>query len=200
VSPHVEWFGRLGLLLVVLAAFAAVDVLRNGKRATRPREYAFLLIVAVAFGILGIAVDQIDVRISPEFFTIGKGLDPDRLDVEVVALGFRAGFTAGTVIAGVALIANGSRPGSLPLASLARRLLAPVAAALVLAPVGAAIAHAFDPFGTRAEFSHFNMSRGAAERAALVQGIHLGLYAGMLAGLIGVVASLVMRRQRTSVG
>src|SRR6516164_3689375 len=66
---------RVAIGAGIFAALAAVDLWRNGRRATRWREYLFLIAavaLAMAYGLIN---DFVASGISWEYFYYGKGLD-----------------------------------------------------------------------------------------------------------------------------
>jgi hypothetical protein len=83
-----------------------------------------LFAAGLAGGALGAAGDLVTSAISPEYFTLLKGIPAGPgFRESVLALGFQAGFTAGAIAAGLLLIASRPRPA---LPALARgRLVRP---------------------------------------------------------------------------
>ena len=78
--PDPSFGVRLLILLAVLGGIAGVDYWRNRQRATRWREYSFLLACATLGGLFGAAFDQLSVALSPEYFEVGKGIPhPEKL-------------------------------------------------------------------------------------------------------------------------
>src|SRR4051812_7221483 len=65
---------RIALGAAIFGVFAAVDLYRRGRAATRWREYAFLLAVVAIAMAYGVINDQVTSRISWEYFFYGKGL------------------------------------------------------------------------------------------------------------------------------
>ena len=187
-----DLLGRLTLLVLLLTASALIDWLHAGERATRWREYAFLLFTATLGGAFGAAVDQVSLAISPEHFTVGKGLGGGAtLRFEVTALGFHAGFLAGAVTAGVRLIANTpwANRRALRYPTLLRLMRWPILAAVILAVPGALWLD-FRP----AEGS----STPSIARMFMVRGLHTGLYLGAAAGLVRAVLEVRRARRRVS--
>lgn len=111
---------RIAIGAAIFAILATVDLVRQGKKATRWREYLFLVAgVALACG-YGIINDQITSRISWEYFYYGKGLadvlgsrippDSKAMALAVVKVGIEATWTAGLIVSVALLIANNPRP------------------------------------------------------------------------------------------
>ncbi len=188
---------RLGILVLLAAAVASIDWWWYRSRATRWREYSFLLAAGLLGGLFGIGNDHVTATISPEYFTMGKGLPPgESFRFQVTLLGFQAGFGAGAVIGMSYLLANsGNRRPNLPIRRLFLLAWLPVVAALVLTPVCSWIAYRFDPLRFTSLFDGI-LSPSEISRFRAVWGIHLGLYAG---GLLGTVLGVLrLRRLRAT--
>lgn len=194
--PDVPFGPRLVALLVVMALGAGADLAARGRAARRPREYAFLLAAGALGAAFALLCDQVTSRLSPEYFVIGKGLDPGPgFARAVVTLSLQAGFVAGVVLGGVLLLSDQPRPDrpTLPLPRLLLRAGWPLLGALLLAPVGALVLPPLDPLGLRRELGP-HLPAGALEGLLRVWGGHAGLYAGGLAGTIA--GALEVRRRR----
>jgi hypothetical protein len=188
---------RLPLLLALMAAVAWIDWRRHGDRATKWREYGFLLAVGLLGGMLGVAIDQITATISPEYFVVGKGIaHDDYFRLNIALFGFQGGLVAGMAIGGMFLIANNPRPDrpSLPTPRLFWLASWPIWIALAAVPFGCFAALRWDPIGLAKELSDV-ISLAAMAQFLAVWGIHLGLYVG---GAVGAVFGVVrVRRLRT---
>ena len=187
--------GRIGLLFVVLATAAAIDRLRN-RDSTRWREYGFLVTFGLLGGAFGILNDLLTIRLSPEYFLHGKGIEAGPgFRTDVLRLGFHAGFLAGAVVAGVLLLANNPRPGrpSLGDARLARFATRPLFAALSIGVATMMLCLIWDPLGYATEFRGLIAEERLSHFRA-VAGFHFGLYAGALLGTVW--AFLGVRRAR----
>jgi hypothetical protein len=189
---------RLIALVTLMAVVAWIDWRRHAEQATRWREYSFLLVAAMLGGIAGVAIDQLTSTISPDYFVLGKGI-PDDADfrLHVVALGFQAGLIVGMVIGGIYLIVNNPRPdrGRLSFIGLLRFGVAPLMAALTVAPVAALVCYNWDPLDLRHELRD-QLSPLQINHFLVVWGVHVGLYLGGAAGtILGVVQ---IRRTRSA--
>lgn len=192
--PAVPFELRLALLLGLLAVAATLERLARGEAATRWREYLVLLAFGLVGCVVGVGVDQVTSRVSPEYFVFGKGLDAGPgLGRAVVRLSLEAGLSAGLVLGALLLVANGS-PGRAPPASLLRLSAWPVLLGLALAPAGALVARLVDPFGLERFLDGLVDDPAARRRFAVVHGAHGGLYLGALAGTIA--AMIRVRRLR----
>jgi hypothetical protein len=110
---------RVGIGSSIFAILAAIDLYRNGRKATRWREYSFLLLavgLAMAYGAIN---DTIASQISWEYFYYGKGISqqlgpavpPDLVALRsaAVEVGLKATWSAGLIIGVALLIANNPR-------------------------------------------------------------------------------------------
>jgi hypothetical protein len=181
---------RLLLLVSLMALIAWLDWRRHSTRATRWREYGFLLAAGLWGGLMGVAIDQFTATLSPEYFLYGKGIPAGQgFRLRVAELGFHAGLLAGVVIGGSYLLANNPKPDrpGLPIRRLFRFALYPILFAIVLSPVGAIAAFCRDPFSYRSQLG--DVLDPPQIRAFLaVWGAHVGIYAGALFGTVwGIV-------------
>lgn len=193
--PDLSFPQRLLILIAVLAVVAALDRWLKGKEATRWREYLFLLCAATAGGLFAAGVDQVSLALSPEYFVVGKGIEPDAdLRWNVTGLGFHAGFLAGAVCGGALLLVNQPKPDrpALPAARMAVAASYVPVYALLGAPVGVLFWMLAGPsLGPDLEGL---MTDGEARLFLLVQGLHMGLYGGALVGAL--LAVRWVRRER----
>ncbi len=189
---------RLLILLVVLFVLGAFDFLRNGKKATRWREYVFLVVCATLGAIIGMSTDAVTPRISPEYFTIGKGVqDGDGFASRVLLLGAHAGFLAGAVAAMCCLVANNPCKGlpAIPYQMLSRLAFIPLASAAIGGLV-AGTSLSLGAAGSVAPLIEVPVGRDQANAFVVAWGIHTGLYTGLFVGVVlGVVR---VRRARKS--
>ncbi len=190
--PDVPFEVRLAVLLGLLVVVAAADRALRGRAATRWREYLVLLAFGLVGCAVGVGVDQITSRVSPEYFVYGKGLDAGPgLDRAILVLSLEAGCSAGLVLGALLLVAN-PEPG--PPWSLVTHIVWPVLLGVALAPLGAAVCGALDPFGLDRLLVGLVEDPAARRGFVLVQGAHTGLYLGALVGTI--LAMLRVRRGR----
>src|SRR5262249_2425290 len=105
---------RITIGVIIFACLAIVDLRRNGRQATRWREYLFLLACVSAGLVYGFVNDQVTCTISPEYFLYGKGLadvigsdaSPMVFRWEAAKIGMKATWSAGLLIGVAMLIAN----------------------------------------------------------------------------------------------
>ncbi|MSR46211.1 MAG: hypothetical protein EXS13_03955 [Planctomycetes bacterium] len=131
-----DWFeGRLGgwldgtqrfefrvlLLVALMVVVAAIDRVRRGAAATRPREYAFVLGLAALGALAGVGFDACTSRIEPAYFIEWKGIAAGPgFDGRVLELGAKAGFGLGLFVAVLLAFAN-TRRHAPPRAATRRR-------------------------------------------------------------------------------
>ncbi len=187
---------RLLALLLFLAMRTGVDLAIHRRGATKWREYAFLLFCGGLGAAFGLAVDQLTVRLSPDYFVLAKGLRAGpELPAQVLELSLHAGCVAGLLLGGVLLIANNPRPG---LAQLGARQLAgyclyPLAAALTVPLLSAPVLFLLDPLDASTLLAD-DLGLAATEAFRWVWGIHAGVYLGAVLGAIA--ACVRIRRAR----
>jgi hypothetical protein len=128
--------------------------------------------------VLGLVFDQLTVTVSPEYFTLGKGLDADDLRLRVAWLGFRSALPLGTLTAGLGLLRASKAPPFSWSAWLAPMFLT----LLVVLPTSALLMFLIDPFGVRVS-SAGAMTESGCSRYLVAWGLHVGAYAGVLIGL-----------------
>jgi hypothetical protein len=190
MSFALTYSNRLLLFLAFCAAVVLCDWLYYGRRASRYREYGFLLFGGICGAPVGLLTDQITSRISPEYFIEGKGLSAGaEFQREVMLLGLKAGFSAGIVAAALLLFSNStlSSISRLPIAALVWHLLRIGLLACVAAFVVGGIAF-FIPKDLALKIIGAAMEPAAAHRFVTVWGIHVGIYLG---ALIGVASNMV---------
>jgi hypothetical protein len=196
----------------ILAVLAVADLFKHGRRATRWREYAFLVLCVTVAMLYGIANDQITSRISWEYFYYGKDLapiigpetppNPSALRWQAARIGAAATWWAGLVIGAAMLIANNPSPRrrQLSYTRLIARLPGIVGiVVLAAAAVGMAgnyyllnwISPDFHDLATT------NMWR--PHRFMTTYGVHLGGYlGGVFAVVYGVIGILRERSESTA--
>jgi hypothetical protein len=194
----VPYWCRIALLLLLLSLIATIDRLRNGPKATRVKEYSFVVVSGVVGALFGLLNDLITSSISPEYFSFGKGLNPgDGLTVRAGILGMKAGLSAGAIAGAICLYA--STRGCLypPLAY--RRLLGVLWRPVVLATAAALMMALFfrrlDPFGFSRQLEGILEPR-RIQRFLTVWWIHCGLYLGLLVSVVWIIVDIARLRKR----
>ncbi|MGA2175286.1 MAG: hypothetical protein ABSH38_09925 [Verrucomicrobiota bacterium] len=190
------FLNRVLLLLGLMAVVAGVDFWRNRARGAKYREYAFVLIAGVAGALLGWANDLITSSISPDYFTLGKGLaEGGDLRWRAGVFGLKEGFSAGIIGGAVCLFACAGKSPMSP--AQARRLLGalwmPLTGAVLMGVALPRIAGRFDPLGFSADLNSL-LNADQLARFRQVWWTHTGLYAGTIIGL----AAMILRRKQFS--
>ena len=197
---------RILIGCAIFAALALVDLRRNGRAATRWREYSVLLIAVAAALLYGAINDQITVTISPEYFLYGKELSKaigdnppmGQLRWEAAKVGLKATWSAGLIFGVVLLLANN------PLRSVPRlrnrQLVMYLPLILLTAAACGVVGGLLGYHGYLARLdSDFadmvavNLYR--PQRFMSTWGVHLGGYVGGLVGTIAAVAGIVFQRR-----
>jgi hypothetical protein len=200
---------RLAIGLSIFAFLAIIDLRRNGKKARRWREYAFLAAVVALAMLYGILNDQITSAISWEYFYYGKELasilgpqtPPDRAAMrwQAAKVGMQATWSVGLILGTLLLIANNpsaTRP------QLSFTKLFAFAPAILLFTGLMAIFFGF--LGSRGWLNWCSADFRMLEQTNLFRpshfmtawGAHLGAYiGGSLGGLIAVWRVLVCRKR-----
>ncbi len=181
---------RVVLLLGLMVVGAAFDYWRRGEKAQRHREYTFICIAGVLGGFVGLANDWITSSLSPDYFILGKGLQAGSgLRWRAGEYGLQVGFSAG-MIAGAFCMFVGVR-NSLFSAEQMRRWLRslwmPVAGAVSLGLLLPLVAGGSDPFGLSTGLGPL-LSTDQIARFKRVWWIHIGLYTGLIIGLVIMIS------------
>ena len=172
-----------------MVIIALTDLYRNGKEATKFREYGFLVTTGVLGALFGFANDLITSTISPDYFTLGKGLDegPD-LQMRAGLYGLQVGFSAGIIGGGICLYLCRRKSAHPPakISRLFQLLWMPVAGAVLC---GILLPMALSPFDPAKFASQLAAILDAARisRFRQVWWTHVGLYAGMIIGLMAMI-------------
>ena len=198
---------RVAVGVAIFAVLAAVDLRRNGRAATRWREYGVLVACVLAALAYGAVNDQVTVTISPEFFLYAKELanvvgDPPAsagaLRWEAAKVGLKATWSAGLLFGVVLLVANNpwrSWP-RLPNRRLVGMLPVIFACAAGLAIVGGLVGHAGWMTDWQTAFQNqVRANLWRPRRYMATWGVHLGGYVGGLVGT-GVAAGWIVAERR----
>jgi multisubunit Na+/H+ antiporter MnhB subunit len=200
---------RVAIGVAIFLILALVDIRRNRSRATRWREYTFLLAVIAMAMLYGALNDLITSRISYEYFLFGKSLaqtlgytippDPAALARGAVMIGIKATWSVGLIIGVAMLIANNpsKKLGQLPYRRLINYagyvLLCSAVCAVMLGFAGSQgwLVRLSPDFGEMTRNNEFRPYRFMA-----VYGIHLGGYIGGVIGTIIAIISIRLNRKR----
>lgn len=191
---------RLALLLILMAIVSVIDWWRHPESPMKWQEYAFLLAVGLAGGLLGMGNNQITSAISPQYFFLGKGIPFDaNFSHEVTLLGFHAGLFVGFVVGGAYLLANNPSPQYPRLAwsRLSWYGLRPVVAGIVLAPIGGVLMLLSDPEDMATTMCK-DLIPAQIESFLFVQGSHMGIYMGAMLGTISGLWAIRRHRHQPS--
>jgi hypothetical protein len=182
-----------------MAIAAGVDFCRHGRSAARYKEYTFIWLAGFIGCVIGGVNDLITSSISPEYFTLGKGLPGgEALNLRAAIYGLKEGLSAGVIAGAVCVYASRGKAAVPPLCfgRMLRLLWKPAAGAVVGAVLLPLIAWRFDPTGLAARLDGI-IAAGPILRFRRVWWIHTGLYSGLLAGLLAMVLA-VFKLRRTA--
>ena len=186
-----------GLLTAFFLARAAWDFKKHGAGAAAWKEYAALIVCALAGATFAAALDSVTSRISPEYFSLGKGVPQDSaFALRVAAHGVQSGFAAGAVLGATLLFVSGKNsrtPGP-----DFKKILSAVGIAMVFAAGFATLAGFLPATLHPLRLDATTAALLGADRAAAfdrVRTVHLGAYLGATTGLI-VVAGVARRRTK----
>jgi hypothetical protein len=199
---------RIAIGVAFFAILATADLWRNGPRASRWREYLFLLVAVALAMVYGLVNDFLASSISWEYFYYGKGLEhqlgphapPDQQMLRWAAcvVGLKATWSVGLIAGVTLLIANNPRPGKpqLPYLKLLGLLPLIFGAAALFATVGAWIGAMGWLKWTNSDIAGIareNLFRPA--RFMCVYGMNLGGYTGGLLATAAGVWWVIWRRR-----
>jgi hypothetical protein len=202
---------RITAGVLILLTLALLDYRRNRHRATRWREYLFLLICTCAAMAYGALNDQITSAISWEYFYYGKDLDkalgpnippePIKLHLHAALVGVQATWTAGLIIGVALLFANNPRKTrpQLPQKTLLKFLPLIMLITATTAALGAYLGHTGHLTRFNDDFPEMlrtNLWR--PRRFMTVFGIHLGGYLGGLLALLTTIPLILLKRRNLS--
>jgi hypothetical protein len=189
VSDRFPFLYRVALLLVLTAIGAIADWRRKGAESSRYLEYAFVWIAGLVGGTVGFLNDCVTSSISPDYFILGKGLEPGSdLRWRAGAYGFEAGLSAGIIGGAVCLFTRPKKAAMTrqAFAGLVKKLWMPVLGAVVVGSLAPLVARGFDPLNFAAQLSIL-LKPEQIELFRRVWWIHTGLYAGMMIGLTAMI-------------
>jgi len=175
---------RIPLLGLFLIAGVIYDRWRHGAEGRRAKEYSLLLGCGLLGALIGLLQDLISIRVSPDYFVVGKGIEDDAdFTRQVLLMGSYAGFIAGLVLGGLLLLVNQPRPSRETLgyrALLARGVPRTLGVAMAGVPIGFLIG---PNSPLRAQVGRSLLEAEALERFLQVWGMHYGLYGGAALGV-----------------
>jgi hypothetical protein len=188
---------RVALLVLLMLAAAGVDLARRGAGASRWREYAFVLAAGAAAAACGFAHDLVTAWLSPDYFVFGKGLPAEAVRESAALLGLKTGFSAGAIAGAVCLFVatrKSARP-TLPVRSLAFQIWRPFVLSVLCSLLVPLFLSRWDPLSLSALLRE-TLGTARMEAFLRVWWIHVGTYAGLVAGVVWVCVDVVKMRKR----
>lgn len=198
MTETIPYWSRILVLLLLISLSGGIDWYRHGPKATKPQEYAFVILTGVIGSLFGLFNDLITASISPEYFILGKGLAPGNgLTMRATILGMKAGFSAGAIAGAICLYASSRRCRlpALPYRSLLELLWRPVVLAATTAFIFALFFRQYDPLNFSGELADVLDSQ-QIQRFLLVWWMHLGLYLSLLVSVPWMVVDITRLRRR----
>lgn len=174
---------------MALLALATTLVIRDRRKgnSTRLWEYACLFMFGIVGAAYGAANDAITVRVSSDYFTLGKGLSAGALlTANATRLGAQAGFSATVIACAVWLFALRHTPAPNRCRIIAVNAWLPVVTAVGFSIAGPLLLGRIDPlqFSQRLEGI---ISPSRITSFIAVWWAHMGAYFGLCAGVTGAI-------------
>ena len=183
-----------GLFIII----ALVDYAKNKERATRFKEYLFVLTLVALSMVLGILHDCITFYISPEYFQVAKGLGSNaKFFPDVILLALNASYSFG-LVAGIALVAANNPSTKFPQLSymqLSKFIVYPLIAA-VLTSISLASIRPLIPIDFSSIFGDQVKFPQSFDTVAL---IHWGTYLGSAIGILIAIRKIRTARSKSKV-
>lgn len=191
--PEIPFAWRVFALLIAMVLFVGLDLRKPSIERHRWREWTFLLVAATASGMVGLCVDLVTSNISPEYFSLGKGIaEGPGFSCRVAKLGASAGFSAGAIGAALVLLANPAPERSL---FLFRLLWLPLLPALGFAILAGGLVTVVPSMTYSAAAEALGSVQ--AQRFTIAWVSHIGAYVGGGIGLLLLVWKLRYDSMRT---
>jgi hypothetical protein len=197
---------RIAIGATIFIALALLDLRKHGRRATRWREYAFLLFCTTAAMAYGALNNQVTAAISWEYFYYGKELylrlgsqtppEPVMLHLHAALIGIKATWSAGLIVGVCLLLANNPSPKlpKLRYPSLARHAVVILVVTITCAAIGGFLGYRGLPARWNDEFAEMLRQDQMRPRPFIAAyGVHCGAYLG---GAIGTVLTVIRIRRR----
>ncbi len=190
---------RFILLLGLMLVLSVIDLCLNKGKATRYREYGFILVTGALGAAIGWGNDLITSSISPDYFVLGKGLtEGATLRMEACLYGMQVGFSAGVIGGAISLFAARRKSAHPPAAyaTLFRLLWLPVIGAILFGFLFPILFSGFDPARFAAQLDGV-IDSGRISQFLRVWWIHVGLYSGLAVGLLITVSRILAARKKS---
>ena len=94
------------VLLVLAISVAIAEFYINKSQSNKWKEYLFVFSIGILFACFGAIHDQVTVSISPEYYSVGKGLGLDSVRLQASLLGLKTGMYAGLIFGCIFLFLN----------------------------------------------------------------------------------------------
>jgi hypothetical protein len=190
------WY-RAAFLAGLMAMAAALDLCRHGRAATRHKEYGFIWLTGLIGCLAGGTTDLITSSISPAYFILGKELAGGAgFELRAAMFGIQEGLSAGVIAGAVCVYVSRRKSKFAPLGigELLGLLWMPTSCAIAASLLLPLAAGGSDPAGLALKMDG-TLPAAQVPSFLRVWWIHTGLYGGLLAGLLWLIA-VVLRRRR----
>jgi hypothetical protein len=189
--PDIPFWIRISALVALMAVVAGADLWYSRGRSTRWKEYLFILLMGCAAAVFGSLTDFVTSSISPEYFIFCKELPAEGIRWNAMMLGLQAGFSAGAIAGALCLFIGTRKRAEANISSLSIAMLAwrPILLAVIFGAVIPLTCGWFDPFDFVEHFSR-PLGPDRAKSLLTVWHVHLGVYLGLGAGLVWMIATI----------
>jgi len=180
----IPFIWRVILLLALMIIVGGIDRVKNGSKATRIQEYGFILAAGVLGTLVAVGCDLFTSKLSPEYFTLGKGLSSEGLQRQVITFGSKTGFSGGVIAGAVLLFSCGQhRP---VWKTLYLRLWLPIVAAIAGGLLFPLVVSDYDPAHYFRQLNDL-LTAEQIHHFRYVWWTHTGFYAGLIVGVICLI-------------
>lgn len=184
---------RLGALVLLGATMVTYDRLYRKRRGEREWEYGFLFLMGLLGALYGAACDAVTSGLSPAYFAVGKGLEgTGTIKHQAMVLGAQAGFSGAVVGCAIWQFALRVLQARKRCGVILRYCWVPFSLATLLGILLPVVCRGMDPFGF-AERLRSVVSAEYVPGFLTVWWVHLGVYAGLTAG---VAVGIYVTRKR----
>jgi hypothetical protein len=179
-------FTRIAFAVVILALLMITEVFIKKEKAFRWKGYALWLTMAVLGLIFGFLLDLVTIRISPEYYRIGKGVTIDNIWMTCLNVGGAAGFLSAALVGGIILIKN--KQAVIERASIPWEILKSTKIIFGFACALSLIAYSLPLLLSPNRVFLSKLSPEQVEPFFRVQQVHAGAYLGALIGFLIVMS------------
>jgi len=175
---------RAAVAIALVFALRFYSRAKPSKHQIRTKELLFLTLVAILATLYGVVNDCFTAKISPEYFSLGKGLPNDQhLYYRSLIIGAQAGFCAGIVLGCIFLILRTYLFPSATFKRIIYSLALPIGLGIVCSIVFPLCFGHLDPIHVARDLDYM-LSKQQIDAFNFVWFEHLGVYTGTTVGTI----------------